>query len=632
MGVNIENCVNYATIKATFSAGGIVGYIGQNSENSINKCINLGQIIQNTPDDVYYGGIAGFAYTVNISDCINLKDLPFCNPGLSSGIVYVNTPATSSIDRCINVGKSACPSAYAIANSGVNSNCYYNSETTYDGQGFSDGSEKVIPKTTAELCNLNSDYLSDEWSFAEEGEPTRYPLPDLSEVYNEDVWSGIKSAAEVVIETPSNGNVITSVTTESLSEGGEFVVSQEIIEVSSTIEISNSVSITSSSSIVTIRRAESFSNGPVFKISSGGSLTLSNIIIDGGAIFDLTEDIVKGGIDMVKDSLSGIGAQDGPLIVNNGGTVNLNDGSVLKNSWSSYLSNYEGGAAVFMDSGELIINGGQIINNYSECSNTAGGAIYVTGGTINIIDGKISNNYSTKRGGGISVYPVDANVIINMTGGEISGNAAATFGGGLSVYASGSAKSVELNLISGKINNNYAKTYGGGAYLYMGNPQSKCIVGGDTTGTFEVYQNEVGLFSNTSTAGGAGLYINSSKNGTSGDYLFEIKENTKIYDNTVYGNPTNVLGLGVYINSGMIKMSGGSIYNNKAESVTNTIKGGGIYINGIDSFYMSGGSIKNNCENQSSVEGKQIYNNTTTPIIINDVEETGNIEDNIEIE
>ena len=82
----------------------------------------------------------------------------------------------------------------------------------------------------------------------------------------------------------------------------------------------------------------------------------------------------------------------------------------------------------------------------------------------------------------------------------------------------------------------------------------------------------------------------------------------------------------------MIKMSGGSIYNNKAESVTSTIKGGGIYINGIDSFCMSGGSIKDNCKNQSSVEGKQIYNNTTTPIIINDVEETGNIEDNIEIE
>ena len=206
MGVNIENCVNYATIKATFSAGGIVGYIGQNSENFIIKCINLGQIIKNTPDDVYYGGIAGLAYKVNISDCINLKDLPFCNPGLSSGIVYVNTPATSSIDRCINVGKSACPSAYAIANSGVNSNCYYNSETTFDGQGFSDGSEKVIPKTTAELCNLNSDYLSDEWSFAEEGEPTRYPLPNLSEVYNEAVWSDIKSAAEVdlpEIEVPS---------------------------------------------------------------------------------------------------------------------------------------------------------------------------------------------------------------------------------------------------------------------------------------------------------------------------------------------------------------------------------------------------------------------------------------------
>jgi len=207
MGVNIENCVNYATIKATFSAGGIVGYIGtsNNSSNYIKKCINLGEIQQNT--DVYYGGIAGFASsTINISDCINLKDLPVWSLGSSSGIVFVDTNITSSIDRCINVGKSACPSAYAIANSGVNSNCYYNSETTYDGwQDLIDKSyENVIQKNTAELCNLNSDVLSNEWSFAEEGAPSRYPLPDLSEVYT--VWSAIESEAEVdlpEIEVPS---------------------------------------------------------------------------------------------------------------------------------------------------------------------------------------------------------------------------------------------------------------------------------------------------------------------------------------------------------------------------------------------------------------------------------------------
>lgn len=205
MGVNIENCVNYAIIKATFSAGGIVGYIGKNSTNSIKKCINLGQIQQNTTD-VYYGGIAGFASsTINISDCINLKDLPVCYPGTSSGIVFVNTNITSSIDRCINVGLSSCPTAYAIANSGVNSNCYYNSETTYGGQAFSDKfDEKVIPKTTADLCALNSGDLSDQWSFAEEGEPLRYPLPNLSEVYT--VWSAIEREAEVdlpEIEVPS---------------------------------------------------------------------------------------------------------------------------------------------------------------------------------------------------------------------------------------------------------------------------------------------------------------------------------------------------------------------------------------------------------------------------------------------
>ena len=639
----INNCVNFANLTSAFVVGGIVGTASfidyTNYTLTLSKCINLGQITGSAAYSYISGMVAKSNVSANISNCINIGQISGPSTSgataTSTGFIYLikedSVLPKLQISNCINTN--SAPTGYVtnsifVGNSngtiGSNSNLYYDSTKWSSSDNQNDPVVK-IPKTTAELCNLNSDDLSDEWSFAADGGPSRYPLPKLSEV-NETVWSAITSAEEVVIETPPSGNVITSVTTESLSAGGEFVVSQEIIEVSSTIEISNSVSITGSSSIVTIKRAESFSNGPVFKISSDGSLTLSNIIIDGGAIFDLTEDIVKG--DTVTDSLSGICADDGPLIVNNGGTVNLNDGSVLKNSWSSYLSNYEGGAAVFMDSGELIIDGGQIIKNYS---NTAGGAIYVTGGNINIIDGKISNNYSTQRGGGIYVYPVDANVIINMTGGEISGNAAATFGGGLTVYASGSAKSVELNLISGKMNNNYAKTYGGGAYLYMGNPQSKCIVGGDTTGTFEVYQNEVGLFSNTSTAGGAGLYIHSSKNGSSGDYLFEIKENTKIYDNTVYGNPTNVLGLGVYINSGMIKMSGGSIYNNKAESVTSTIKGGGIYINGIDSFYMSGGSIKNNCQNQSSVEGKQIYNNTTTSIIINDVEETENIEDNIEI-
>ena len=389
MGVNIENCVNYATIKATFSAGGIVGYIGtsNNSSNYIKKCINLGEIQQNT--DVYYGGIAGFASsTINISDCINLKDLPVWSSGSSSGIVFVNTNVTSSIDRCINVGKSACPSAYAIANSGVKSNCYYNSETTYDGwQDLIDKTdENVIQKTTADLCALNSGDLSDQWSFAEEGEDDRYPLPNLSGVYNATVWSDIKSEAEVELSGSEVPEEITGTEVRSLTELSnaiadtaiEVIVIADDIEVTETLDITRDVTILANENFTLTHSMTSdnlFWIAPdaecVFTLGGGAG----ELIITGDAIYAAITTNSSKITKNIKENVTFTGLDHYAIsVVNRNTTLNINGGKFDYNNYSPiYVSQ------------PAIINfySGSISNNsISSIGNS--GSIYLQEGTLTI--------------------------------------------------------------------------------------------------------------------------------------------------------------------------------------------------------------------------------------------------------
>lgn len=162
------------------------------------------------------------------------------------------------------------------------------------------------------------------------------------------------------------------------------------IDVEETIEVFGKVTLNTMGN-VTLRKG-SF-NGGIFKVNSGGTLTLN--------------------CDIGKFEISGDDGGSGPL-VENLGTFKMGNGIVLRGN-----ENAENGGAVY-NSGTFEMSGGEIIN----CCAEYGGAVFNTG-IFNMLDGKISNNKATKGGGGI--FNASSSTF-NMKGGEISSNSGATGG------------------------------------------------------------------------------------------------------------------------------------------------------------------------------------------------------------
>ena len=142
-----------------------------------------------------------------------------------------------------------------------------------------------------------------------------------------------------------------------------------------------------------------------------GSLTLSDIVLDGGYGNGYTTNQGRGGILYMKDA-----------------DVTIDTNAILQNS---YLSSGVSGGAVFMDhaGGTLTLKG--TINNCGftddVVDDTFGGGIRVGLGELTIEGGTITG-CSAKYGGAVRV---DRSMIMN--GGKIIGNTATAGGGGISV-------------------------------------------------------------------------------------------------------------------------------------------------------------------------------------------------------
>lgn len=241
------------------------------------------------------------------------------------------------------------------------------------------------------------------------------------------------------------------------------------ITISSTVNVNKSVTIKSAEnadgSVYTMNRDDAL-KGDMFKTSgNGNTLTLENIIVDGGAEWTGETDSALGR----GTTNSGVTGVSGTIIsVTSGCTFNLEDGAVLQNG--AITSN---GGAIYNASGTINLNGGKIKNN---AAGRSGGAIYseTENGVINInenviiegnsagengavlfnnrgevnIDGSIISMNKATNGGAVYVN----NGTVNLNRGTIKENSA-TNGGAVYVNAG------TLNL--GKANNDYALTISG---------------------------------------------------------------------------------------------------------------------------------------------------------------------------
>jgi uncharacterized repeat protein (TIGR02543 family) len=158
------------------------------------------------------------------------------------------------------------------------------------------------------------------------------------------------------------------------------------------------------------------SSGSFIVVSSGGSLTLSNITLDGN------KTSVNASYPLY------------PLIYVNGGSLTMNDGAVLQNN----RSNQYAGAVFVTGSGSLFtLNGGLITGNESTATslnNQGGGVNIASTGTFVMNGGEISGNISPNGGG---IFTLASACTLN--GGRITGNTVTAGGYGGAIYIGGSS-------------------------------------------------------------------------------------------------------------------------------------------------------------------------------------------------
>lgn len=188
----------------------------------------------------------------------------------------------------------------------------------------------------------------------------------------------------------------------------------------------------------------------------------------------------------------------------------LTDNITSNGEWGDYIDVGTGRHVV------LDLNGKTIDRNVSVSNNPNGSVIYVRG-NLTITDssgsnsGKITGGYRPNAAGGVNVL---SGGTFTLNGGTICGNTAKTYGGGVFVSQSG-----EFIMNGGTISGNTAGTSGGGVSVYNFDGQK---------GTFTM--NGGTICGNTAVTGG-GVYVDGGIVNISGNPI--IKDNTQGSDTTI---------------------------------------------------------------------------------------------------
>ncbi|WP_288284025.1 hypothetical protein [uncultured Anaerotruncus sp.] len=263
-----------------------------------------------------------------------------------------------------------------------------------------------------------------------------------------------------------------------------------------------------------IRRFTNKNFKPVYLVQiSGGSVTLSNIVVDG------LQDISPG-LQSTMD-----------LFRVTGGSLTLGENTTLQ---GAYLS------AARVSGGSLTMGDGALVTGNGRTNSTSGTAAVVVGasGTFTMNGGRITNNEAYN-----AVVLSGSGARFELHGGEISnGSSNAIYTSGVRLSAANAVFDMDGGTISGFKN---TRNYGGGVWLSSG--AAFDMSGGTITG------NSSGSSSNG--YGGGGVYVSSGA-------TFKLSEEGIIRGNTApYGT-----GGGVYIASGAnFSMAGGHLRGNTAK-------------------------------------------------------------------
>ena len=332
---------------------------------------------------------------------------------------------------------------------------------------------------------------------------------------------------------------------------------------------------------VTIKRVSSFT-GPLVSVAGGGSLTVANVTMNGGASYSDSASNVE------TNSTYASGSAKAPLIVvEDNGRLTIKDGAILTNNsnkpTSTNNNGYIGlggavycqgtlvmeggliqkceaqcGGGIYVENGDFYMNGGTIDSNYARdivssdnrrknYHKNAGGGVYVGDyATMTMTGGTVSNNMSSREGGGISLgwlkrgdnTGIDSYITtFTMNGGTIKGNYAVSTGGGLNITAGRqafiNAGYFTYNQADGKeyqnssSNSTYTMVYSGGAIYIDAAQWSKYSTDTHSGVPGKAVINRALITQNSSDYGG-GIATCS----TSASYIYGSSTNgMAIYDN-----------------------------------------------------------------------------------------------------
>lgn len=393
------------------------------------------------------------------------------------------------------------------------------------------------------------------------------------------------------------------------SEGDMIIRITDNIEVTESLLTGNGDYVIYCDSDFSVARGSEMTDD-LFVVAEEGELTLGQAGMSGKLTIDGNSSVVTAA----------------GSLVDNDGTLIVNENVVLTNNFSS-----ESGTAV-ANSAIFTMNGGEISNNKIEVSGKYGAIYTAPNSTFTMKGGKIENN--TTYGSGAAIF-LNTGAISEITGGTISGNTSTNGNGGAI-----NAKAATLELKGGTISGNKAAK-GGALYGYE-NAQLNLSGGvisanesSDEGGAISVKSQATAklkgteISENSSVEGGA-LHVDGANAVIDGSI---IKENTvtsygaglyvsgsgsvvELSSGSILKNTSAKSGAGVFISSGTFTLSGTGLIS---ENATQSGNGGGVV--NKDNFIMKGGKIS---DNSCVSKGGGIYSYTESYTLIEGGEITGN--------
>ena len=249
-----------------------------------------------------------------------------------------------------------------------------------------------------------------------------------------------------------------------LGKGGE-----RTIEVTGTIEVTETLVIPAKANITitgggTLKRAESFTRGDMFRLNSSfgalesnkARLTLENITVDGG----------------------GVKASDPAFSLDSNAFLTLKAGAVIQNHVNT--GTYEG--TVYVAGGVLTMEAGSVIRNNTTAG--YGGGVYCDAGSFIMHGGTITGNTAARGGGGVysKSCPTDDDSTTDQGKGFVIGDRTA-------IDRSGVIR-IENNTLSDGTTNNVGVCLYSESYGNIDTSANPCAV---QYGTFDAAKSYIGV-------------------------------------------------------------------------------------------------------------------------------------------